>query len=326
MLADRYDLPLSTTSAAARDAYVQGCDLALTFYPGAVEAYDRAIAADPGFALAHAGKAQVLMREGNVAAARAALAAAKDVAAGLAGARGQSHRVLRPGVRGPDRRRDRRLARASGGMAARRAGALHRREPERPDRRLRPHRAEAPDRGADGQPRPALRRRFLVPGPPCHGAVRGWAARGRPAEDRAIRGDEPEQRAWRAWLRACLLRERRAGHGPRLPLLLARHLSARRIFPWPSELASLAVRNPGRQLGGGVAAVSGRHRARPAQRRAATENVGRGGVLVALRTRRPSARRRRLARAVRLCEQRAAAAGQRARRPARHPGAGRHGR
>ena len=52
MLADRYDLPLSTVFAPARDAYVQGCDLALTLYPGAVEAFDRAIAADPGFALA----------------------------------------------------------------------------------------------------------------------------------------------------------------------------------------------------------------------------------------------------------------------------------
>jgi Tetratricopeptide repeat len=55
----------------------------LTLYPGAVEAYDRAIGADPGFALAHAGKAQVLMREGDVAAARAALTAAKNVSAGL---------------------------------------------------------------------------------------------------------------------------------------------------------------------------------------------------------------------------------------------------
>ena len=71
MLADRYDLPLSTVSAAARDAYVQGCDLALTLYPGAVEAFDGAIAVDPGFAMAQAGKAQVLMREGDVAAARA---------------------------------------------------------------------------------------------------------------------------------------------------------------------------------------------------------------------------------------------------------------
>jgi tetratricopeptide (TPR) repeat protein len=90
MLADRYDLSLSTTSAAARDAYVQGCDLALTLYPGAAEAFDRALFADEGFALAHSGKAQVLLREGNVPAARAALAAAKDVSAGLP-AREASH-------------------------------------------------------------------------------------------------------------------------------------------------------------------------------------------------------------------------------------------
>lgn len=84
MLADQYDLPLSTTSAAARDAYVQGCDLLMTLYPGAEEAFDRAIAADEGFALAHSGKAQVLLREGNMAAARSALAAAKGVTGGLA--------------------------------------------------------------------------------------------------------------------------------------------------------------------------------------------------------------------------------------------------
>ncbi len=83
MLTDRYGLALSTASATARDAYVQASDLALTLYPGAAEAYDRAIAADPGFALAHAGKAQVLMRQGDVAAARAALAAAKDAVGSL---------------------------------------------------------------------------------------------------------------------------------------------------------------------------------------------------------------------------------------------------
>lgn len=83
MLKDRYDLALSTASTAARDAYVQASDLALTFYPGAAEAYDRAIAADPGFALAHAGKAQVLLRRGDVEAARSALAAAKDLASDL---------------------------------------------------------------------------------------------------------------------------------------------------------------------------------------------------------------------------------------------------
>src|ERR1044071_54924 len=83
MLTDRYGLALSTASAAARDAYVEASELALTFYPGAVEAYDRAIEHDPGFALAHAGKAQVFMREGNVAAARAALTAARGLTAGL---------------------------------------------------------------------------------------------------------------------------------------------------------------------------------------------------------------------------------------------------
>jgi len=83
MLADRYGLSLSTASAAARDAYVEGSDRALTFYPGAAEAYDRAIATDPNFALAHAGKAQVLLRQGNAAAARIALAAAKAMTAGL---------------------------------------------------------------------------------------------------------------------------------------------------------------------------------------------------------------------------------------------------
>jgi tetratricopeptide (TPR) repeat protein len=83
MLNDYYDLALTTASAAARDAYVQASGLALTFYPGALEAYDRAIAADPGFALAHAGKAQVLLRQGDVAAARSALAAAKELASGV---------------------------------------------------------------------------------------------------------------------------------------------------------------------------------------------------------------------------------------------------
>jgi tetratricopeptide (TPR) repeat protein len=90
MPTDRYGLALSTASTAARDAYVQATDLALTLYPGAAAAYDRAIAADPRFALAHAGKAQVLMREGNVAAARAALSKAKDAAAEIAD-REQSH-------------------------------------------------------------------------------------------------------------------------------------------------------------------------------------------------------------------------------------------
>jgi tetratricopeptide (TPR) repeat protein len=83
MLTDRYGLSLSTASSAARDAYVAGCELLLTMYPGAMEAFDRTIAHDPGFALAHARKAQLLLVGGNAEAARECLAAARTVSAGL---------------------------------------------------------------------------------------------------------------------------------------------------------------------------------------------------------------------------------------------------
>ena len=89
MLTDRYELPLSTASSAARDAYVQGCEAKLTMYPGALEGFDRAIAADPGFALAHAARAHVLLERGD-AAARASMATANSLVPGLS-AREASH-------------------------------------------------------------------------------------------------------------------------------------------------------------------------------------------------------------------------------------------
>jgi tetratricopeptide (TPR) repeat protein len=90
MLTDRYELPLSTASSAARDAYIEGCEAKLTMYPGAIEGFDRAIAADPGFALAHAARAQLLLERGDPAAARASMAAANALTAGLS-AREASH-------------------------------------------------------------------------------------------------------------------------------------------------------------------------------------------------------------------------------------------
>src|SRR6266851_8098910 len=90
MLTDRYELPLSTASSAARDAYVQGCEAKLTMYPGAIEGFDRSIAADPGFALAHAARAHALLERGDGAAARASMAAANSLTAGLS-AREASH-------------------------------------------------------------------------------------------------------------------------------------------------------------------------------------------------------------------------------------------
>ena len=83
MLTDRYDLPLSTRSSAARDAYIKGCLAKLTMYPGAIEAFDRAIAADPPFALPHAARAHALLERGDIARARASIAKAADLATGL---------------------------------------------------------------------------------------------------------------------------------------------------------------------------------------------------------------------------------------------------
>ncbi|HEY8289054.1 MAG TPA: hypothetical protein VIG49_07290 [Acetobacteraceae bacterium] len=83
MLPDADDLPLSTPSRTARDAYVLGCERQLTFYPGEMDALDQATAADPGFALAYAAKAQMQARQGNGAAARDSIGAAKAVSAGL---------------------------------------------------------------------------------------------------------------------------------------------------------------------------------------------------------------------------------------------------
>jgi Flp pilus assembly protein TadD len=90
MLTDHHDLPLSTASAAARDAYLQACEIRLTMFPGAIQAFDRAIAADPSFALAHTGKAYALLESGDAAAARESMATANTLTAGLA-AREASH-------------------------------------------------------------------------------------------------------------------------------------------------------------------------------------------------------------------------------------------
>ena len=80
MLTDRFSLPVSTNSPAARDEYVLGCDLLLARYPGATEAFDRAIAADPDFALAHAGRALVRQLNSDMPAARASMAMANALA------------------------------------------------------------------------------------------------------------------------------------------------------------------------------------------------------------------------------------------------------
>ncbi|MBS7789104.1 hypothetical protein KTR66_03805 [Roseococcus sp. SDR] len=83
MLTDSYGLPLSTSSAAARDAHALGLDRILTQYDGIVEAFEDAIAADQGFALAHVGRAQGLLLRGETAAAAEALTTAESLTGGI---------------------------------------------------------------------------------------------------------------------------------------------------------------------------------------------------------------------------------------------------
>ena len=73
---DRYDLPLTTASDRAAAHYRDGVDCMLSAWHGAEDAFDRAIAEDPGFALAHIARARLhqLNMEGTEARAMAAQA------------------------------------------------------------------------------------------------------------------------------------------------------------------------------------------------------------------------------------------------------------
>lgn len=73
---DRYGLPLSTTSDAAASAYRKGIDLLLAGWTGTAEALERAIEADPDFALAHIARARMhsFYQQGELARKKAALA------------------------------------------------------------------------------------------------------------------------------------------------------------------------------------------------------------------------------------------------------------
>jgi hypothetical protein len=55
---DRYGLPISTSSDTAAQAYRRGIDLLLSAWPGASQALDQAIEADPDFALAYAARSR----------------------------------------------------------------------------------------------------------------------------------------------------------------------------------------------------------------------------------------------------------------------------
>ena len=93
MLKDRYGNELATTSSAARDAYVKGCDLLLSASAGTEAAFREAVAADDGFALGHISLARTLQLQGRGAEVKAPRERAVALASSTS-AREQSHIAL----------------------------------------------------------------------------------------------------------------------------------------------------------------------------------------------------------------------------------------
>jgi hypothetical protein len=89
-MTDRFDLPVTAASAAAVTDYVAAVDLLLSANIGADILLERAIAADPDFALAHIAQARLLQLQARVGEARETAARARALA-GPASARERRH-------------------------------------------------------------------------------------------------------------------------------------------------------------------------------------------------------------------------------------------
>jgi tetratricopeptide (TPR) repeat protein len=76
---DRFDLPVTCASAAAVEDYVTAVDLLLSAWPGSEARLDRALAADPDFALAHIARARLLQLQARMPEAKAAAAHAQSL-------------------------------------------------------------------------------------------------------------------------------------------------------------------------------------------------------------------------------------------------------
>jgi tetratricopeptide (TPR) repeat protein len=81
-IADRYGLPLTTSSSVAAERFQRGMDAMLAYGPGAAESFAAAAEADPGLALAHAGCAVVAVVQGDAAGASAAVGRARAALTG----------------------------------------------------------------------------------------------------------------------------------------------------------------------------------------------------------------------------------------------------
>jgi tetratricopeptide (TPR) repeat protein len=79
-LEDRFGLPLSTKSASAAADYVRALDLMLAANAGAEALFDRALATDPDFALAHIARARLCQVQARIPEAKEGAAKARALA------------------------------------------------------------------------------------------------------------------------------------------------------------------------------------------------------------------------------------------------------
>jgi hypothetical protein len=88
---DLHGLPVSTQSETAASAYRRGIELMLSAWPGATEALELAIEADPDFALAHAARSRMHLIYAEMPAAQEKAAAARRAVARNGTPREKSH-------------------------------------------------------------------------------------------------------------------------------------------------------------------------------------------------------------------------------------------
>lgn len=100
---DRYGLPLSTTSVAAAEQYVDGLDRILALDAGGEESLRSAIDLDEGFALAHAALGFLLAFTGRAPAARECVRTAVSLVSGASRRENQHVRALACALQGEHR-------------------------------------------------------------------------------------------------------------------------------------------------------------------------------------------------------------------------------
>src|SRR5262249_26866647 len=81
-IADRYELPITTSSSAAADRFQAGMDALLSYGAGGEEHLAAALEADDGLAVAHAGAALLAAVRGDAATAQAAVQRARQTVDG----------------------------------------------------------------------------------------------------------------------------------------------------------------------------------------------------------------------------------------------------